>query len=454
MTTKDEALRLALEALEKAENDAAYFQTVNGDQVDAAITACREALAQPVGERGKPVAWQPIETAPKDNKQRLYLARFDETGRLAELDFDGLWGYWQESWEMSHINGYCWMSANGIEEPTHWAYQDEPLPTTPQPAAQPAGEQQEPVAWQPIETAPKDGTLIVARGNNHGNEELGQHHCIACWYGGVWAEASDWNPTSHLTYLTHWIPLPPTPGDTAPQPAAQPSEWIGLSDEEIFSIACCGNEGNSFGDLHWQDDTLGFVKAIEARLREKNAGKLFEGSLFFHEAKNSSNKLAPWLSAALEDPNSCSEFKAAIEWWFQSGITDKKHWPEAGKPVGINGLTHEEESATASVMGLVGKPAAVCEECDSTGRVHGSQTSFDCPVCNDKDQDSHTMCKPDAMKIAGIVGIKFSPEQFSGVLTAEIAEFELEAFAALYRQAILASQAASVTSASKVGGQS
>lgn len=30
----------------------------------------------------------------------------------------------------------------------------------------------------------------------------------------------------------------------------------------------------------------------------------------------------------------------------------------AGKPVGINGLTHEEESSTASVMGLVRKPAA------------------------------------------------------------------------------------------------
>lgn len=72
--------------------------------------------------------WQPIDTAPKDNRRRLYLARFDDKGELVQLDFDGVWEYWQESWEMAHINGYTWMSANGIEEPTHWAYQDEPIP--------------------------------------------------------------------------------------------------------------------------------------------------------------------------------------------------------------------------------------------------------------------------------------------------------------------------------------
>lgn len=71
--------------------------------------------------------WNPIDTAPTDNKRPLYLARFYE-GELVELDFDGSWEYWQESWEMAHINGYYWVSANGIEEPTHWAYQDGPPP--------------------------------------------------------------------------------------------------------------------------------------------------------------------------------------------------------------------------------------------------------------------------------------------------------------------------------------
>lgn len=73
--------------------------------------------------------WKPIETAPRDNSRLLYLARFVD-GRLVELDFDGVWEYWEESWEMSHINGWTWVSNNGIEEPTHWAYQDEPIPLT------------------------------------------------------------------------------------------------------------------------------------------------------------------------------------------------------------------------------------------------------------------------------------------------------------------------------------
>ncbi|WP_316886327.1 hypothetical protein [Ralstonia thomasii] len=75
--------------------------------------------------------WRPIETAPKDNTRQLYLARFDAAGKLQEIDFDGSWEYWQESWELPHINGYYWCSAHGIEDPTHWAYQDEPFPSVP-----------------------------------------------------------------------------------------------------------------------------------------------------------------------------------------------------------------------------------------------------------------------------------------------------------------------------------
>lgn len=71
-----------------------------------------------------PQNWQPIQIAPIDNKRLLYLARFDEKGKLQELDFDGTWEFWQESWEMPHICGWYWMSSNGIEEPTHWAYQE------------------------------------------------------------------------------------------------------------------------------------------------------------------------------------------------------------------------------------------------------------------------------------------------------------------------------------------
>jgi hypothetical protein len=112
-----EAMEQALEALEH-DNPAGRSAT---------ITALRQAIEQ--AEKQEPVAWRPIDTAPIDNARPLYLARFYE-GELRELDFDGAWEYWEESWEMSHINGWWWVSANGIEEPTHWAYQDEPLPYT------------------------------------------------------------------------------------------------------------------------------------------------------------------------------------------------------------------------------------------------------------------------------------------------------------------------------------
>lgn len=79
--------------------------------------------------------WHPIETAPQDNKRMLLLARFNpDTGELQELDFDGCWHSESESWELPEVYWY-WASANGrVEEPTHWAYQDD--------------EPAEPVAWQ------------------------------------------------------------------------------------------------------------------------------------------------------------------------------------------------------------------------------------------------------------------------------------------------------------------
>ena len=69
--------------------------------------------------------------------------------------------------------------------------------------------------WQDISTAPKDGTRFVAVGNNYGLYSETQHVCIAQWFRGCWMEGSDWNETSELKYLTHWMPLPPLPGNAA-----------------------------------------------------------------------------------------------------------------------------------------------------------------------------------------------------------------------------------------------
>ena len=87
--------------------------------------------------------WRPIETAPKDNARPLYLARFNpDTGELQGIDWDGSWEAESEGWEMPQIY-YVWKSAHAtVDEPTHWAYQDEPIPPTS--SAVPAGEA---VAW-------------------------------------------------------------------------------------------------------------------------------------------------------------------------------------------------------------------------------------------------------------------------------------------------------------------
>lgn len=89
------------------------------------------ALEQPAG-------WQLIDTAPTDNKRLLYLADFNENGEISHIDFDGLWEHESGTWETPE-NYWYWASANGIEEPTHWAFQDEALPTLAQPV-QPADE--------------------------------------------------------------------------------------------------------------------------------------------------------------------------------------------------------------------------------------------------------------------------------------------------------------------------
>lgn len=57
--------------------------------------------------------------------------------------------------------------------------------------------------WRPIETAPKDGTLVIIY-------DPRSHRAYACgfefgiWQTGVWDSRGPVSPT-------HWLPLPPPP---------------------------------------------------------------------------------------------------------------------------------------------------------------------------------------------------------------------------------------------------
>ena len=114
-----ELLQQALDAL----NSGSFLHRTN------VVRLLEEAIERP----DKITTWQLIDDeTPVDNKRMLYLAKFDEDGSLRQIDFDGIWEHESGTWEVRE-NYWYWASANDIEEPTHWAYQDEVLPAIAQP---------------------------------------------------------------------------------------------------------------------------------------------------------------------------------------------------------------------------------------------------------------------------------------------------------------------------------
>lgn len=76
--------------------------------------------------------WQPIETAPTDGKQDIFIAKIVD-GEVKAVDFYALQEWEQESWEIPKPY-LIWVSAYGnVEEPTHWA----PMPVIPETRKEP-----------------------------------------------------------------------------------------------------------------------------------------------------------------------------------------------------------------------------------------------------------------------------------------------------------------------------
>lgn len=72
--------------------------------------------------------------------------------------------------------------------------------------------------WQPIATAPKDGTPIIAY--QPGGKYCNGHEYPACvglshWYGDGWE-----GPYNPRDFPTHWMPLPAPPDASVPSPPA------------------------------------------------------------------------------------------------------------------------------------------------------------------------------------------------------------------------------------------
>lgn len=66
--------------------------------------------------------------------------------------------------------------------------------------------------WMPIESAPKDGTAILAMLPDSDMPAI--IHFRGPKANVTWRIAWDYSPLSEFSQPTHWMPLPPLPVDT------------------------------------------------------------------------------------------------------------------------------------------------------------------------------------------------------------------------------------------------
>jgi hypothetical protein len=239
-----EAMQMALEALES--DPISHAGLVSRKQ---AITALRQALET----EQEPVAWQPIESAPKTGRKvilfyknrlhvgRTVIARWLTDEQATEIDGDGvgLEGGWYEC-----IDNWDDFTEVAIHEgePSHWM----PFPAPPIEALRQALEtEQEPVAWMHNFITNNVITHIPADIVRHPERWTALYKdptpCKTC-------ESLAMAVMNDQTYHEKVIPK---------------REWVGLTDEELKPL--CDENHIMFGAY-----TVDFIQAIEAKLKEKN----------------------------------------------------------------------------------------------------------------------------------------------------------------------------------------
>jgi hypothetical protein len=94
--------------------------------------------------------------------------------------------------------------------------------------------------WQPIETAPKDGTRVLVWGEPSGHEGEDEHRVVSAWWGRLVAGQQEdengegWRFCSfdggyygEVYDATHWMPLPEPPEINAEKEPTEPERSDG-----------------------------------------------------------------------------------------------------------------------------------------------------------------------------------------------------------------------------------
>ena len=131
--------------------------------------------------------------------------------------------------------------------------------------------EQEPVAWQPIETAPKDGSMILICLPRQMNL------VVRGWYNNIhrfWQV--DYESEGGITRPMYvhegdlWHPIPPL--YTTPPQRTWGKPWVSLTDDEIWKFWCSRPEVSEGEDDSMEAEFVTAVRAVLAAhgIKEKN----------------------------------------------------------------------------------------------------------------------------------------------------------------------------------------
>jgi hypothetical protein len=121
----------------------------------------------------------------------------------------------------------------------------------------------QPVAWQPIESAPRTGLCFLAA-------STASSVFLAHWANGV-VDSSSWNEDAGYQerYATHWQPLPLPPGCAAP-PAPSSAGLIEAARKGLEALEECCARFPAFGE--WKHSGINAaIAALRAALGKEEA---------------------------------------------------------------------------------------------------------------------------------------------------------------------------------------